>query len=743
MFSLSSRFPKLYRGSNLHLSNTRYPKALCSLNQVSGGFTLKSTDKLRNQFSTSTIAHSSSRSRKPRNFKTPDTKKYASKSPLPLKGVKSTNNIQSQMLNRNSNSSSYPKNSKNTTTKVAKSGADSKLSRKDSRNKTKQIKLPGVSFIPSRFQLVTVKNESNTEHLPIVKKTKNGKIIGSLNAKEISNLLKTSTFENLGLDSNILQAGKSFITQRIKNMKNTFSFPSSSEQTPENLKPTPIQTLAVPEILALDNPDLAQDSSNVLFLASETGSGKTLAYLLPLIQLLKREEIKLTARTENTSDAENENTSTEADSSDINSGKLQLPSLSPRAVIIVPTHDLAAQIVQVSKYLCHIIKFSVLHVESISKVRKKISSSENPIIDIAIGTPLSLERAFSENELLSLENSRYFVIDEADTIMDDKTHLDTTMKILRSVQNEDDLSSKKVQENIIFVSATLPKSIYKSIQDIYPDITFVSTPNLHLVNPKIKVNNINVSHDFQGSKINALTQVLKENPKDKKTLVFCNTVDACIELYAKLLLFNYPVLLLTGRLKGSSNISEGKRKGSRGFGSKYNKQDNDDQDDQDDQDDDTTEQKYYFHGKSHQNIITSIDEIDPLALRKFAFKTFSSDLPIPKVKIDRLKLSQSLKIDHKFSKGAFQEDLLKPSDFDFQGTKILISTDLGSRGLDTTFVDHVIMYDYPTTAINYLHRCGRTGRVATKGKVTTLIGSRDFRNVKRVEVLLKSNSKAR
>ena len=41
---------------------------------------------------------------------------------------------------------------------------------------------------------------------------------------------------------------------------------------------------------------------------------------------------------------------------------------------------------------------------------------------------------------------------------------------------------------------------------------------------------------------------------------------------------------------------------------------------------------------------------------------------------------------------------------------ILLSTDLGSRGLDFTFLTHVINYDFPLTNADYLHRAGRAGR---------------------------------
>ncbi|CAG8486098.1 10463_t:CDS:1 [Paraglomus occultum] len=53
--------------------------------------------------------------------------------------------------------------------------------------------------------------------------------------------------------------------------------------------------------------------------------------------------------------------------------------------------------------------------------------------------------------------------------------------------------------------------------------------------------------------------------------------------------------------------------------------------------------------------------------------------------------------------------------------KVLVCTDIASRGVDTTFVDHVILMDFPTTVVDYLHRVGRTARAGRVGKVTCFI----------------------
>lgn len=53
--------------------------------------------------------------------------------------------------------------------------------------------------------------------------------------------------------------------------------------------------------------------------------------------------------------------------------------------------------------------------------------------------------------------------------------------------------------------------------------------------------------------------------------------------------------------------------------------------------------------------------------------------------------------------------------------KILLATDIASRGLDIEGVSHVINYDLPSTFEDYVHRIGRTGRINKKGIALTFI----------------------
>lgn len=61
------------------------------------------------------------------------------------------------------------------------------------------------------------------------------------------------------------------------------------------------------------------------------------------------------------------------------------------------------------------------------------------------------------------------------------------------------------------------------------------------------------------------------------------------------------------------------------------------------------------------------------------------------------------------------------TDFKTNRIKILLATDVASRGLDIPDVTHVINYDQPATYDDYVHRIGRTGRADKKGTALTFV----------------------
>ena len=70
--------------------------------------------------------------------------------------------------------------------------------------------------------------------------------------------------------------------------------------------------------------------------------------------------------------------------------------------------------------------------------------------------------------------------------------------------------------------------------------------------------------------------------------------------------------------------------------------------------------------------------------------------------------------------------------------RILVATDVMSRGIDIKEINMVINYDAPSDAEDYVHRIGRTARANTKGEAVTLINQKDMPKIGRIERLIES-----
>lgn len=67
---------------------------------------------------------------------------------------------------------------------------------------------------------------------------------------------------------------------------------------------------------------------------------------------------------------------------------------------------------------------------------------------------------------------------------------------------------------------------------------------------------------------------------------------------------------------------------------------------------------------------------------------------------------------------------------------VLVATDIASRGLDISGVSHVINYNVPEHAEDYVHRIGRTGRAGDEGEAFTLFSPDELLQVQAIERLL-------
>jgi len=65
--------------------------------------------------------------------------------------------------------------------------------------------------------------------------------------------------------------------------------------------------------------------------------------------------------------------------------------------------------------------------------------------------------------------------------------------------------------------------------------------------------------------------------------------------------------------------------------------------------------------------------------------------------------------------------------------KILVATDIAARGIDVKEVTHVINFDLPRKAEDYIHRIGRTGRADRQGKAYSLVTNNDRPMITKIE----------
>jgi ATP-dependent RNA helicase RhlE len=75
-------------------------------------------------------------------------------------------------------------------------------------------------------------------------------------------------------------------------------------------------------------------------------------------------------------------------------------------------------------------------------------------------------------------------------------------------------------------------------------------------------------------------------------------------------------------------------------------------------------------------------------------------------------------------------------DFKSGAIRVLVATDIAQRGLDISGISHVINYDVPQEAEDYVHRIGRTGRAAATGDAFTFMAPDEISMVRTIERII-------
>ncbi len=79
------------------------------------------------------------------------------------------------------------------------------------------------------------------------------------------------------------------------------------------------------------------------------------------------------------------------------------------------------------------------------------------------------------------------------------------------------------------------------------------------------------------------------------------------------------------------------------------------------------------------------------------------------------------------------------AEFKANTIRILVATDIAARGLDISELSHVINFDLPKVAEDYIHRIGRTGRAGSEGVAISLVSADEVTLLSAIENLIRQN----
>lgn len=460
-----------------------------------------------------------------------------------------------------------------------------------------------------------------------------------------------------------------------------------------DIAPTPIQRLAIPVLLGNETRAVRRRSSGSgkkemeqFLLAAETGSGKTLAYLLPVLDALKRAEaIDAVQEAQRKAKEEEERKKT-------NFHALEPPPLSnaphpttgrPRAIILVPTSELVTQVGSLTKLLSHTVKFRsglISSAYSGKVIRNRLFAPTG--IDVLISTP-HLLASISESDPNILSRVSHLIIDEADSLLD-RSFAPSTSAVI-------DKTTPSLQK-LILCSATIPRSLDSYLGKRFPDMRRLVTPNLHAIPRRVQLGVVDVEKEpYRGNKTLACADTIwsigkaaaehapgdSEQANAKRILVFVNEREKTLEVAEYL------------HSKGIDAVALNR---------------------------DTPEQRQSETLGAFT--VRSPPKVEP---EKNSNGTPSSPPPI----------GGSNYVPFNRTPAAAVAVTRRLPRRHLPNTKVLVTTDLGSRGIDTLAVRHVILYDVPHSTIDFIHRLGRTGRMGRRGRGIVLVGKNDRRDVVR------------
>ncbi len=129
-----------------------------------------------------------------------------------------------------------------------------------------------------------------------------------------------------------------------------------------------------------------------------------------------------------------------------------------------------------------------------------------------------------------------------------------------------------------------------------------------------------------------------------------------------------------------------------------------------------------------RHLITSNDWKQVLV---FTSSVFQADAVAKKLRTNGIDAAA---IHSKRSQGSRTDSLTK---FSNGKLRVLVATDLLSRGIDIAFLPHVINYELPRSPKDFIHRVGRTGRAENPGEAITFVSEEDKHHFKVIQKKMK------
>ena len=276
--------------------------------------------------------------------------------------------------------------------------------------------------------------------------------------------------------------------------------------------PTPVQAAAIPAVLA----------GKDVVASAQTGTGKTAAFMLPTLQRIAVEKPGGAEKP----DAKEPNASAKPNAAAGRGAKHNAKrsdtkrNAYPRALIITPTRELAAQINVVAKSVCASTGQQAVIVTGGSRYKHQITALQKGC-DVLVATPGRLIDLLDKKHT-SLENIQVLVLDEADRMLD-MGFWPSVHRIMEQLP--------KAHQTLLF-SATLPTSITSTIDALLKDPERIEIARTGQTAATIEQHLCPVT---QGQKPQLLKALIDSfDPAPERVLVFCRTKSRVDSIYKNL-----------------------------------------------------------------------------------------------------------------------------------------------------------------------------------------------------------------